>query len=269
LDYASPLALLNGDATPSGSEMISDGCPKVTRATLGKVMRVQKVALIAGENNIRRHFSFFIRSASRKQERISLYYVIDMKTTLLMVLCCIFTLASGCAAGISRIGYQLPQGKTPKDLQRCPIAIQCNVQYDTNDVAVLGSIHAYDTSVSIDCDEAYVLDIFCREGCMLGADLINITEENQPDLWSSCYRARAQFLRFKDREKVNGLLSNAKYAPNLIIGRSAKSNKRNIEVITGAVVAGPLGMLAVWSATDPNNHPNYTNSIPPKDVKKP
>jgi hypothetical protein len=177
-----------------------------------------------------------------------------MKTTLMMVLCGAAILASGCAAGITRTGYRLPENQNSKDLQRCPITIQCNAKYDTNDVVVLGSIHAYDTSISTDCDEAYVLDIFCREACMLGADLINITEEKQADLWSSCYRARAQFLRFNDREKAKGLLSDAKYAPNLIIDRSVKSQKRNREVIAGAVLAGPLGMIVVWTATTPHGH---------------
>jgi len=83
-----------------------------------------------------------------------------MKTTLLMVLCCAAILASGCAAGISRTGYQLPPGQTSKDLPKHPIAIQDNVKYDTHDVVVLGSIHAYDNGFSTDCDEAYVLDIF-------------------------------------------------------------------------------------------------------------
>jgi len=176
-----------------------------------------------------------------------------------MVLCGMAILVSGCAAGITRTGYQLPKGQTSKDLQRCPIAIQCNAKYDTNDVEVLGSIHAYDTGLSTDCDEAYVLDIFCREACMVGADLINITEEKQPNiLTSTCYRAKAVFLRFKDREKAKGLLSDPKYAPNLIVDRSEKSGKRTRESIIAGVIAGPLATIVVWAATDPN----ATNSGP-------
>lgn len=179
--------------------------------------------------------------------------ITDMKTALMMVLCSAAILASGCAAGISRTGYQLPPNQKSKDLRRCSIAIQCQAKYHTNDVEVLGSIRSYDTGFSTDCDEASVLDTFCREGCMLGADLINITEEKQPNFWTStCYRAKADFLRFKDREKAKALLSDPKYAPDLIIDRSEKSGKRNRETIAGAVLAGPLGALVVWSATDPN-----------------
>jgi outer membrane lipoprotein SlyB len=193
-----------------------------------------------------------------------------MKTTLLMVQCCAAILASGCAAGISRTGYQLPPGQTSKDLPKRPIAIQDNVKYDTNDVVVLGSIHAYDNGFSTDCDEATILDIFCREGNMLGADVIDITQEKQPNpLTSTCYRAKAKFLRFKDREKAKNLVSDAKYAPEAIIERSAKFSNRNNEVIAGAVLGGLLGAIIVEGATDSNNHTNYTNTVQEKNVKKP
>jgi hypothetical protein len=42
---------------------------------------------------------------------------------------------------------------------------------------------------------------------------VNITEEKQPNIWTStCYRARAQFIRLKDREKVKDLVSDARFA---------------------------------------------------------
>jgi hypothetical protein len=139
---------------------------------------------------------------------------------------------------------------------------------DTNEVVVLGTIHDYDTGFSIQCDEAYVLDIFCREGSMLGADIININEEKQPSVWtSSCYRAKAEFLRFKDREKAKDLVSDAKYAPEAIIERSAKYSKRSQEVIAGAVFGGLLGAIIVSAATDPDA--TNTNSVPAKGARHP
>lgn len=177
-----------------------------------------------------------------------------MKLALIMVLGGVAILLSGCAVGITRTGYRLPANVNSKNLQRCRIAIQYHAKYDTNDVVVLGSIDAYDTGFSTDCDEAYVLDIFCREACSLGADLVDITEEKEPDMWSSCYRAKAKFLRFKDREKAKGLVSDAKYAPNLIIERSVKSHKRTRDVIAASVLGGPLAGLVVLSATNPHHH---------------
>src|SRR6266540_1863204 len=161
--------------------------------------------------------------------------IVHMKTALTIVLWSAAILVSGCAAGIKRIGYQLPENQNAKNLERCPIAIQCNPTHDDTDVVVLGRIKAYETGFSIECDEAYVLDIFCKEACALGADLIVVTEEKQPDFWSTCYRAKADFVRFNDREKVKALLSDAKYAPELIIDRAEKSKKRTREVIAASV----------------------------------
>ncbi|MFZ1074724.1 MAG: hypothetical protein WAO21_14980 [Verrucomicrobiia bacterium] len=190
-----------------------------------------------------------------------------MKISLLMVLCGAAFLVSGCAVGITRTGYQLPPNQNSKDLDQRPIAIQCNAKYDTNDVLVLGSIHAYDTGLSIHCDEATVLDIFRKEGRILEADLIDITEEKEPNpMTSTCYRAKATFLRFKDREKAKVLVSDAKYSPEEIAKRVAEAHKRNEEVIVGVAVGGVAGgaiggLLAgaiVSGATDPN----ATNSGP-------
>jgi len=176
-----------------------------------------------------------------------------MKTILILLLSSVAMLISGCATGITRTGYQLPKDQEAKTMERCPIAIQCNTKFDTNNVEVLGSIHAYDTGFSTYCDEAYVLDIFCKEGCMLGADIINITDEDRPNFWDTCYRAKAEFLRFKDREKAKGLLSDAKYAPDLIIERSAKSKERTRDVIAASVLGGALGAIIVWTATSPHD----------------
>jgi hypothetical protein len=175
-----------------------------------------------------------------------------MKTILTIVLCTATILISGCAAGITRTGYRLPKNQNASNLQRCPIAIQSNAKYDNTNVVVLGRIDAYDTGFSTDCDEAYVLDIFCKEACALGADLVNVTEEKQPDFWSTCYRANAEFLRFKDREQAKVLLSDAKYAPDLIIDRSEKSKKRAREIIAASVMGGLLGGLVVSAVTVPH-----------------
>jgi len=178
------------------------------------------------------------------------------------MLLCLAILICGCAPGITRTGYKLPPGKTTKDLDRCNIAIRCNAGFDTNAVTVLGSIHAYDTGFSTDCDEAAILDIFCREGCVLGADIVDITEEKQPNpLTSTCYRAKAAFLRFNDRSMATNLVSDAKYAPNLIIERSAAAGKRNEEVIAGAVLGGPLGAVIVTAATAPDSPTNHANAV--------
>ncbi len=182
-----------------------------------------------------------------------------VKNCLLMALGIAAMLVSGCAAGITRTGYQLPKDPAPMGTNQTPIAIQRNVAIDTNNMVVLGSIHSYDTGFSTECDEAYTLDIFCHEGRMLGADLVNITHEKHPDVWSTCYRADAQFLRFKDREKVKTLRSDPNYEPQSIIDRSLSADKRNREYITGLVFGGILGGIIVWQATEPHDPHQQTH----------
>ena len=159
----------------------------------------------------------------------------------------------GCAAGISRQGYTLRDIGTVPRSELCPIAIKHDAIYEQADVDVVGRIKAFDTSVSVNCDEAYVLDLFCREACALGADLVNVTNEREPDLWSTCYRAQAEFVRFKNRDQAKLLVSDSKYAPELIIERSVKAGKRNRQIIAACVGGGVLGGLIVYGLTSPHD----------------
>ncbi|HTR40197.1 MAG TPA: tetratricopeptide repeat protein [Pseudomonadales bacterium] len=222
-----------------------------------------------------------------------------MKAALIIVLSCVVIFLSGCASGISRSGYSKPSGPPPSDIASRKIVIQCNARYNQNDVVVLGSIHAYDTGFSTRCDEPYILGIFCEEGRILGADVVNITEEKQPSIWwSSCYQAKAQFLRFKDPEMAKGLVSDAKYAPDLVAARAGEAKeeeKKQLEAIrfansvvnseqygffggatwsspreltpseahaveTGAILGGMVGGLIAYSVTE--------NHSPVKELKK-
>ncbi len=74
---------------------------------------------------------------------------------------------AGCATGLQRTGYALSQVQQAAANARCRIAIRANAQFDTNAVEVLGKIRADEAGLSVDCDEAYVLDLFCKEACAL------------------------------------------------------------------------------------------------------
>ncbi|MDP2906009.1 MAG: hypothetical protein Q8O22_06905 [Candidatus Omnitrophota bacterium] len=120
-------------------------------------------------------------------------------------------LLAGCASVITRYGYDVKDISNKNAYLGCSIPIKKDLQYNKNDMEVLGSVKSGDTGFSLECGKGYVLGIFKQEACALGADLINITYERGFDIWSSCYRAKAEFLRFKDREKVKTLRSDAAY----------------------------------------------------------
>lgn len=117
---------------------------------------------------------------------------------------------TGCASTMTRSGYGLKNLQINKDSQ-CSVPIKNNFPYKKDEVEILGSIRAGDSGFSVKCGEAYVLKQFQLEACALGADLINIIAESRFDVLSTCYRAKAEFLRFKGREKVKNLVSDPLY----------------------------------------------------------
>jgi hypothetical protein len=182
---------------------------------------------------------------------IRLNEFISMKKSIVMlVLCSAAVLFTGCAAGVKRIGYQAPPKQEVKAAPRGAIAIQKKTDYDKSAVELLGKIKVYDAGFSTECDEALVLDLICSEGYALKADLVIITKEKYPDLWSTCFRADADFVRFKDREAVKALVSDAQYAPELIIERSERAGKRTRNMIIGTVAGGVLGGIIAYSASE-------------------
>lgn len=119
----------------------------------------------------------------------------------------------GCSSTMTRYGYNLQNLLINKDAQ-CAIPIKKNFPYIKDEVEILGSIKAGDSGLSVKCGEAYVLRQFLQEACALGADLINIIDESRFDVLSTCYRAKAEFLRFKDKGKSKNLVSDPLYVSN-------------------------------------------------------
>lgn len=134
-----------------------------------------------------------------------------MRKRILLFSLMIFT---GCSSTMTRNGYNLQSLSIKKNAQ-CFVPIKKNFPYKKDEVEILGTIRAGDSGFSVKCGEAYVLKQFQQEGCALGADLINITAESRFDVLSTCYRAKAEFLRFKDKEKIKNLASDPIYAGKL------------------------------------------------------
>jgi len=157
-----------------------------------------------------------------------------MKTGVLLVACVV---AAGCSASIRRHGYAVPEGQPRAD---CAMPIRNDPTLDLSGFDVVGRIEAGDGGFSTDCDEEVVLREFARDACHLGADLINVTEEKRPDFWSTCYRAKADFLRRKDRDGPP-LASDEKYAPRDVHERAQETHRRNRDVILNGAAAGVVG----------------------------
>jgi len=149
----------------------------------------------------------------------------------------LFLLISGCSHRIVRTGYQ----KDKSEHKECDIAIQKFIAI-TDSMTKVGAIKLGESGLSVVCSEAHAIEILKNEGCALNADLINITEEKRPDLWSSCYRCSADFYQLKGR-KIN-YQTDIQYATENIKTRVSHDRGRNTAILIGSIVAGVLtGML--------------------------
>ena len=154
---------------------------------------------------------------------------------LVLLVACV--VAAGCSAGIRRHGYAIPDGQPLAD---CEMPIHNDPKLDLSAFDVVGRIEAHDSGFSTDCDEEVVLREFMRDACHLDADLINITAESRPDFWSTCYRAKADFLRRRDGTGAP-LASDEKYAPGDVHKRAQETHRRNRDVILWGAAAGAVG----------------------------
>ncbi len=159
---------------------------------------------------------------------------------LLLVL---ITSVLGCYSSIARTGYSKNDLKT--NWSPCTdIIIKRNASFSEDIATVVGKIKAGDTGFSFVCSEKYVLGIFRKDACGLGADIVNIIEETQPSFWlSTCYRAKADLLKCKDKNFLAQIKSDPQYTPELVNERSKKTVIYNTAGIgaAGGVAGGVLG----------------------------
>ena len=157
-----------------------------------------------------------------------------MPTRLLLLACIV---ATGCAMRVERHGYAIPQDRAATE---CAMPIRNDPGRDEDAFELLGSIEVSDR-FSTDCDEQVVLRRLTVEACQLDADLVNVTEEKRPDFWSTCYRAKADFLRLKDRSARAQLASDEKYAPEDVRKRAQVTHDRQRWALFGGLMGGALG----------------------------
>lgn len=140
-------------------------------------------------------------------------------------------LISSCSHSIVRTGYQV----TKSDYKHCEIAIKRNLSI-TDSMQKVGEIKLGESGFSVNCSEADAIQILKNEGCALNADVINITEEKRGDVWSSCYRCRAEF--YKLANPAIHIQSDDNFKNANVLKRASYDKHRNIGMAIGAVVAG-------------------------------
>jgi hypothetical protein len=142
-------------------------------------------------------------------------------------------LLSSCTHRIVRSGYQISNS----DNDDCNVIIK-KFMHVTDSIQKIGEIKLGESGFAVACSEAHAIKILNNEACAIQADVINIVEENRPDFWSSCYRCRAEFYKYKISPVQ--VQSNELYNQDSIKKRVSQDRGKNTVIAIMAVVAGIL-----------------------------
>jgi tetratricopeptide (TPR) repeat protein len=97
-----------------------------------------------------------------------------------------------------RVTLHTSSNLTPKP-QNCKLDIYYPYQIINLKYTVVGDIYVGDTGFTVNCDkDTLINNIIKPKGCELGVDAIQINKISNPDLISTCYRLRANFLKYTD-----------------------------------------------------------------------
>jgi hypothetical protein len=151
-------------------------------------------------------------------------------------LCCLIAfLLTGCSHRIARSGYQKQQVSG-----ECNVIIQKDIAVPGDVATLAGGITLGETGLSFNCNEATAMETLKKEACSIDADLVIITEEKRPNLWSSCYRCKAEFYRFSTSEAKLAYSGHPIYDHSEVEKR-VKTDRRNNTII--AIAAAATGYL--------------------------
>lgn len=150
---------------------------------------------------------------------------------------------TACSPRISRHGYEFDPNRAQ---DRCDIAMTQFREFSEDEVEVLAKVDIGDTGFTITCEESDVLNILKKEGCVIDAEVVNITEEKRADHWSTCYRASAEFLRLKDKYHKEAMKSDAAYDASSVTRRVEEDKRRKMGNTIGAVFIGIVAGMAIF-----------------------
>lgn len=176
----------------------------------------------------------------------------------LIIVLPILLVSIGCSHSIRRYGYE--KDRNAEIVESCRINFFRGMPTDTAAYQVVGKIKIGDTGFSTKCHENDAIRILKKEACLLGADAVNITDEKRSDLWSTCYRAEAEFLKEKSQGQIHevenitvvGAVDPINYQHDTdstsIESRVKGDKSRNMVIRWSSLAVGFLaGFLLTWS----------------------
>ena len=143
--------------------------------------------------------------------------------------------AAGCSPAVNRKGYV---ALNASDASSCRVAVKAGAAFGADEVEVLGQVEVGDTGFTTTCDEATMVSLLRAEGCSAGAQVVDLLEEKRPDMASTCYRARARLLRFRDPARAATTTDDPRFAAQVVQARAKSDSSSQSGLIWSAVIAG-------------------------------
>lgn len=144
-------------------------------------------------------------------------------------------LITSCSHRIARSGYK--KQTVPAE---CEVVIQKDLSLPDTVATMVGGITLGESGISVNCNEATAMETLKKEACSASADLVLITQEKRPDVWSSCYRCKAEFYRFNNQEDKAIYTNHTSYQAIDIKNRVKNDRNKNLGMFMGAVAVGFL-----------------------------
>ena len=112
------------------------------------------------------------------------------KNIFFMALIIAVAAVQGCARS-QKVQVSSTRDSLPENcpVTKYPLSAQRPEKYE-----VLATLKFGDKGFSVSCDRKTAEASMREEACKVGANAIIIVRENEPDLWSTCYRATAQLV---------------------------------------------------------------------------
>lgn len=112
----------------------------------------------------------------------------------LTIIFCLVTLLSSYGGNIQEVMYQTEDTKSYCELDVFAQGLEVN-----ENMKVIGEYSFTDTGFTINCGAKIVMKKLNKAACDAGADAYQLTWTQPPNLRSTCYQAKARFLKYRDK----------------------------------------------------------------------
>ncbi len=156
---------------------------------------------------------------------------------------------SSCSYNITRKNYSDDISiQKAKEAQKsgsadCDVTIRRELDVAKDDVKFLGKMKLREGGATWDCTEADAINILKKEACFLGANLIVITHESRPNVWSTCYSCDASFYNSNLNNPINPVAESKKdehFKSKEVSKRDKKDADNRVAYWIGAIIGGLL-----------------------------